>query len=165
MFIAIYHKMIVKNPLDPFQYSLHGTQPRRQPSGQSFDEIITKLSPEFVSIYKQSARAEEYGLNQVCGIGYRKSLEFLIKDYLVSKNPERREEILKKPLGQCIKDDISDTRIKNMAKLATWLGNDETHYIRKHEDMNIDDLKKLIEATRYWISMESTTSDYEDRLT
>ena len=46
---------------------------------QNFSEAITSLSPDFVSIYTQAALAESLGLDQICGIGYRKAIEFLVK--------------------------------------------------------------------------------------
>jgi hypothetical protein len=46
-----------------------------------------------------------------------------------------------------------------VAKRAAWLGNDETHYIRKWEDKDLDDLKKLIKLTVLWIEMEQMTKD------
>jgi len=70
---------------------------------------------------------------EICGVGYRKSLEFLIKDYLIGRAPEGEgqaaavEAIKKKFLGTCIKEDIEDANIKLVAQRATWLGNDETH--------------------------------------
>ena len=36
----------------------------------------------FLTIYNQSLSAEDNNLDQIAGIGYRKALEFLIKDYL-----------------------------------------------------------------------------------
>lgn len=48
-----------------------------------------------------------------------------------------------------------------MAKGASWLGNDETHYVRKWKDKDISDLKKMIELTVYWISYELKTEEYE----
>ena len=33
------------------------------------------------------------------------------------------------------------------AKRATWLGNDETHYVRRWEDKDITDLKNLVRLT------------------
>lgn len=47
------------------------------------------------------------------------------------------------------------------AKRAAWLGNDETHYVRKHEHMTVNDLKRLIDLTIHWIMMEQLTDDYE----
>ena len=47
-----------------------------------------------------------------------------------------------------------------MAKRATWLGNDETHYFRKWEDKDLSDLKKLIEMTVHFISMDFSYDKY-----
>ena len=43
---------------------------------------------------------------------------------------------------QVISRYIDDSNIKNVAKRAVWLGNDETHYIRKWEDKDLSFLKK-----------------------
>jgi hypothetical protein len=47
-----------------------------------------------------------------------------------------------------------------MAKRAAWLGNDETHYVRKWEDHDLEDLKSLIKVTGNWIEMEAITKKY-----
>ena len=38
-------------------------------------------------------------------------------------------------------------------------GNDETHYVRKWEGKDINDLKKLISMTIAWIEIEQLTVD------
>ena len=48
-----------------------------------FPEVITRVSPRFQKIYNQANIAEENGLDEIAGVGYGKSLEFLIKDYLL----------------------------------------------------------------------------------
>lgn len=116
-----------------------------------FDEIINEKFYNFVSIYKEAYSAEQQGLLQICGVGYRKALEFLIKDYLIEAKPEDREKILKKALGNCINEDIEDNNIKEVAKRATWLGNDETHYVREWGDKDLKDLKNVIDLVVYWI--------------
>jgi len=40
---------------------------------------------------------------------------------------------------------------------AVWLGNDETHYLRKWEQKDLTDLKNLIGLTVHWIEMEELT--------
>ena len=87
-------------------------------------------------------------------------MEFLIKDYLIKKSSEKEKEIKKKSLGDCIKELIDNTRIKEIAKRATWLGNDETHYFRKWEDKDLEDLKRLIEITVHFITMEIESDRY-----
>ena len=47
-----------------------------------------------------------------------------------------------------------------MAKGATWLGNDETHYVKKWENKDITDLKNLIDLTLAWIGLELKTEEY-----
>ncbi len=116
-----------------------------------FRSEIVDLSPDFIKIYNQAAAAELGELTEICGAGYRKSLEFLIKDYLIHLEPEKEAEIKSKLLGPCISG-ITDHDIKTCAQRATWLGNDETHYIRKWEDKDLNDLKILIDLTVNWIT-------------
>ncbi|RZB31106.1 MAG: hypothetical protein AEth_00777 [Candidatus Argoarchaeum ethanivorans] len=125
-----------------------------------FSKEIIDLSSTFVKIYGEAEFAEQENLMEICGVGYRKALEFLIKDYLVSIKPDEEENIKKKFLGQCIKEDIGNTNIKQIAEKATWLGNDETHYIKKWEDKDLGDLKKLINITVHYILMELQTKTY-----
>lgn len=124
---------------------------------RNFAAEVKSISPDFCSIYNEAYAAEQYGLAQVCGVGYRKSLEFLVKDYLIKFKPECEDKIKAKFLGRCIDEDIDDAKIKAVAKRATWLGNDETHYVRKWQDKDVTDLKALIELTVYWITSEQLT--------
>lgn len=129
---------------------------------RNFNNTIDKISPSFVLIYNQSYFAEQNGLSEVCGVGYRKALEFLIKEYLILNNPDHKEKIEKKMLGNCIEEYVSDSRIKMVAKRAVWLGNDETHFVRKWEHKSLEDLKKLIDLTIHWIEMEDLTKSLTD---
>ncbi|WP_375320600.1 hypothetical protein [Aliivibrio logei] len=125
-----------------------------------FDERIIIISPSFVEIFNQSANAEHNDLNEVCGMGYRKALEFLIKDYCVHSQPEDAEKIRKMMLMQCINQYISDANIKECATRAVWLGNDETHYQRKWQDKDIGDLKLLIKLVVHWVVSSLMTQEY-----
>lgn len=132
--------------------------PTALPEKRTFSDIISELSPNFCEIYNQAYIAEQTNLMQICGTGYRKSLEFLIKDYLISTLPEDQHEAIKnKFLNNCIRDNISNINIKTVASRAVWLGNDETHYTRKWEDKDINDLKSIIELTLHWIESEIRT--------
>ena len=118
-----------------------------------FPDQLNQLSPQFVKIYNQAELAESAGLTEICGIGYRKALEFLIKDYAIHKNPDAAEEIKNKPLVKCIEQYITADSITTLAKRSAWIGNDETHYVRKHETLDFTDMKSFIEAAQYFISM------------
>ena len=108
--------------------------------------------------------AEANGLDQIAGPGYRKSLEFLVKDFLVNHvhpgDLEKENTIKGMFLGKCIEDMIDEKRIKNCAKRAAWLVNDETHYTRKWEEKDIHDLKSLINMTVNWIDLVIASDDY-----
>lgn len=124
---------------------------------QQFPSVISKLSPLFCEIYNQAKRAEEGKLDQIAGRGYRKALEFLVKDYLKRRHANRAEEIEGKLLAACIADLVMNENVKHCAKRATWLGNDETHYVRKWPEKDVHDLKELIELTVAWIVTELKT--------
>lgn len=134
-------------------------EPNTSPQNKVFSKIITTISPQFVSIYNQAYYAEQMRLDQICGVGYRKALEFLIKDYLLSKETDEQisENIKKKFLSNCIQENVQNDNIKQVAKRAVWLGNDETHYVRQWEDKDVQYLKKLIDLTVRWIENEIET--------
>jgi hypothetical protein len=129
-----------------------------------FDSNITDVSSSFVEIFQQAERAEIIGLNHLAGMGYRKALEFLMKDYLIKKFPEKANKIEEKLLGACINEFVIDPNIKIVAKNAAYLGNDQTHYVRKWPDKDINDLKVLIQLTIAWITMEVLTQKYKDEM-
>ena len=125
------------------------------------EDGIRQVSPRFVEIYGQSLEAERLGLDQICGCGLRRAVEFLIKDYLIQKRPEDTDSIKKAFLGTCINNYVTDTNVKAVANRATWLGNDETHYEKKYEQLDIKHLKELIRLTLYWMGSELLTEKYE----
>ncbi|GAB1416723.1 hypothetical protein MASR2M117_21290 [Paludibacter sp.] len=130
----------------------------------SFSKEIAGISPLFTEIYNQAHFAEQNELFEICGVGYRKSLEFLIKDYLISIFPNDEENIKKLALSNCISTYIEDVRLKSTAKRATWLGNDHTHYEKKWENKNLFDLKTLIELSINWIEAEVLTKKFNESM-
>lgn len=53
---------------------------------------IAELSPQFVEIFAQASAGEAWELSEIAGCGYRKALEFLIKDYCVGEVPAKADE-------------------------------------------------------------------------
>ncbi len=121
---------------------------------------VAAISPSFVEIFAQVDQAEAAKLDQLVGIGLRKALEFLVKDFAAGKNPDKAEAIRKSLLASCIKDHINDSNVKACAERAAWLGNDETHYTKKWEDKDIGDLKLLVRLTVNWIENVVLTDKY-----
>ena len=126
-----------------------------------YSKIISAISKDFCDIADEAHKAEKSGLLLVAGPGYRKALEFLIKDYLftIYTGAEEREKIEQMQLGSCIASYVKNDRINQTAARAAWLGNDQTHYVRKWEDKDLSDLKRLIELTVRWIEMEQMTEE------
>ena len=127
----------------------------RPPIEVKLPENIEKVSPVFVEIYSQATVAESEALNQIAGVGYRKAAEFLIKDYTISKNKDDEEKIKAIMLGQVIAEYLNDfPKIQALAKSVAWIGNDETHYVRRHDDKDIQDLKKFILSAAQFIAAD-----------
>ncbi|MBP3444865.1 MAG: DUF4145 domain-containing protein [Bacilli bacterium] len=129
------------------------------PNSYNFDDCIEKLSPDFCKIYNQAYKAEFYNLDSIAGIGYRKSLEFLIKDYSITKNSAEEENIKKMPLSQVIDKYIEGDKLRTLSKASTWIGNDEAHYIKKISDKDINDLKRFIASTVAFITYDITSDE------
>jgi len=122
---------------------------------------VAELAPSFVEIYSQARAAEIHSLPQVAGVGYRKALEFLIKDYCISTRAAEEKLIRSASLSSCVREYIKSPQARICATRAAWLGNDETHYERRWSDMDIDNLKELIVLTVNWIHSELLTRKYE----
>lgn len=131
---------------------------------RGFPKEISDLAPDFVDIYNQANHAEQEGLDLICGVAYRKALEYLIKDFVIELNPDKSDEIKSMPLQKSIQKYIELADIKEMAERAVWLGNDETHYVRKWENKDLEDLKNLIDLTVYFISMRLKAVRYKEEM-
>jgi hypothetical protein len=121
---------------------------------------VEEISPSFKTIYGQAYAAESNQLEEIAGVGFRKALEFLIKDYCIHKNPSDEHLIKSTMLGNVIDRYVDDANLKACAKRAAWLGNDETHYVRKWENKDISDLKTLIDLSCVWVKSNILTEKY-----
>ncbi|MDE3285553.1 hypothetical protein [Lacticaseibacillus paracasei] len=127
-----------------------------------FPQQISDISPRFVSVYTQSFKAERIGLTELAGMGYRKALEMLVKDYAIHKFPNLGTKIAKESLQDALTQ-IDTNEIKVLAQVAIKIGNDETHYYRKH-DWDISELKGYIESINVFILSDLNTIQAKVRL-
>ncbi len=102
------------------------------------------IQSNFIKTYLQSLEAENYGLDELAGMGYRKSIEYLVKDWAIQNNPDEKDKIEKSWLGSAIKG-YYEGDLKEILERATWLGNDQAHYNRLFEEFDIAVLKELID--------------------
>lgn len=118
------------------------------------DEKLEEISPDFINIYQQAETAENCGCLEVAGPGYRKALEFLVKDYFIHKQPNEKQQIIKTNLGNL----ITKLPNKNDANIGNWavkFGNDEVHFYKDFPQKTIKDLKDFIVRVAQSISNEN----------
>jgi hypothetical protein len=131
----------------------------------NFSKNIESISPNICVIYNEAEKAFSLELKNICGPGYRKAFEFLIKDYAKSVSSESDvQKIEDTPLSKVINNFIDHKKIKAIAEITVWIGNDETHYIRKWENHDINDLKNLINLSIHYIEMELVAENYQSQI-
>lgn len=118
-----------------------------------FPKNIHMLSERYCEVYKQAACAEEQGLTEICGLGYRKALEILVKDYAIH-NGKDKKDVERKSLHACIDNQIDNPKLKTLANASSLIGNDEAHYLRKTTDGDVQSMKAFIKALESFINSE-----------
>lgn len=118
---------------------------------------------KFIKTYLQSLQAEAMGLDEIAGMGYRKSIEYLVKDWAIFKNPEDKEKILGLWMSQIISS-YFDGDVKEILDRATWLGNDQSHYKKLFEEYNIEHLKELIDLVMVELDREFKKQHYIENI-
>lgn len=134
--------------------------PQHETEGRAFSDYVKEKYESFVNIYRQSEKAENQGLNLICGVGYRKAVEFLVSDFLITEQCLDKEwvENPKTTLGAKIKK-IEDPKMEKLARAITWIGNDETHYTRRHPEQDVDGMKKFTDALLITIEYNKAYND------
>lgn len=161
LFISVYQRVDSRGNY----YRYAASYPKTPPKTIAADELKA-ISPTFYEIYDQAMIADNYSLTQLVGIGLRKSLEFLIKDYCIKNYPEDEKQIKKnKQLSQIINKYLEHPTLREIAEKTVWLGNDETHYQRQWETKDINDLKKLHQITQHYFLMEIEAKKYIEEMT
>ena len=115
----------------------------------------------FIKTYLQSLEAENNGFDELAGMGYRKAIEYLVKDWAMQNNPDKCEEIQKSWLGAVI-ETYYDGDLKEILERATWLGNDQAHYNRLFEEFDINVLKELIDLIMVELDRQYKKTHYID---
>lgn len=105
----------------------------------SFSAQLNEFSPGFVQIFNDSYSAQQLGLLSICGAGYRKALEYLLKDYLIKIKKEDINKIRFEKLAKCVNmcADLFDVDVLNITRK---LGNDSAHYENGNIEYDINTL-------------------------
>lgn len=125
------------------------------------DARISEISPHFAELFQHAQIAKACGLLELAGMGFRKALECLLKDSLISLHIVEKEKAKELSLVNSIKAFSDNPRLQKAANQARVIGNDYTHYEARYEGYDIEVLMKLIKITIHWLSMEFDTQDIE----
>lgn len=108
------------------------------------NEILEQISPRFIDMYNQSLLAEFNKDFELAAVGYRSSLEFLVKDYAINELGEKSDEVSSKTLCNAIGIYLHQEALVKTADVVRILGNDFTHYQRKYPEHDFKLLKKYM---------------------
>ncbi len=147
--------------LDPLGYPIGSAKVTYHPPKQAITKFsieISNLSPKFVAQYNQAEKAEQLGLDDVCGLAYRRAFEYLIKDFTIKLSPQQETEILSdNMLSNVINNRLPEkygiNEIKEISKRVWWLGSDYAHCQKHYVDKDISDLKECIDITQHYITL------------
>ena len=132
------------------------------PSDIPISEDVEMVSPIGKQIYVQALKAEHEQLDHIAGIGYRKALEFFVKDFSIVTNPDDEDKIIKMSLKQVIEKYIKDEDLKTFALASAYIGNDEGHYYRNNPDKDFTDLKNYLHGVIHYLEMKLNFLDAQE---
>ncbi|WP_343329321.1 hypothetical protein [Polaribacter staleyi] len=127
------------------------------------EDIEKDLQSRFIETYLQSLTAENEGLYEIAGMGFRKSVEYLVKDWAIQSNPKDAEIINKLWLGEVIKK-YYEGDLKGILERASWLGNDQAHYNKLFEEYDIKVLKELINLIMVELDRQFKLKHYNETI-
>lgn len=117
--------------------------PKNQPS--DLPKLVCDFSPRFEKMYHDAELSEENNAIDLAGIGYRASLEILVKDYALANEIDTFENISKKNLNNAIGQYFkSEMDLQTSADVVRILGNDYAHW-DQHEGYDIETLKSYLQ--------------------
>ncbi|HEU9754647.1 TPA: DUF4145 domain-containing protein [Streptococcus pneumoniae] len=132
------------------------------PSDIPISDDVEIVSPIGKQIYVQALKAEHEQLDHIAGIGYRKALEFFVKDFSIVTNPDDEDKIIKMSLKQVIEKYIKDEDLKTFALASAYIGNDEGHYYRNNPDKGFTDLKNYLHGVIHYMEMKLNFLDAQE---
>lgn len=104
----------------------------------------------FHNLYSEAVEAMSNGMEEACGMLFRKSLEALVIDYIrygakIKGNVKDIRSLETQGLMKCV-EMIEDITLKELAKRAVWIGNDNVHTKKKWNHVDSDDLNRILGA-------------------
>lgn len=110
-----------------------------------FNPLIMEMTPRFVELYAQAQTVEQINRIDLAGMGYRASLEVLIKDYALYFELDSKEGIATKNLNNAIDKYFNSDSAITSADVVRKLGNDYAHWEKEHQNLPLEILKAYLE--------------------
>ncbi|MEX2784481.1 hypothetical protein AB3331_04755 [Streptococcus sp. H49] len=132
------------------------------PSDIPISDNIALISPIGKDIYLQALKAEQEKLDHIAGIGFRKALEFFVKDLVIALEPDNKDKVINMQLKQVIETYVDYEDLKTFSLASAYVGNDESHYFRKHSDKDLQHLKKYLHGFLYYMEMKLNFLDAQE---
>ena len=112
---------------------------------ENIDSLFITHAPNFVQMYSEAIQAEKDGLTKIAGMGYRLSIECLIKDYALDFGLDKEENIAKQNFNNSIDRYMKeDELLKGSIHVVRKIGNDYSHW-KKEYDLPFATLKAYVE--------------------
>lgn len=109
------------------------------------NDSLSAISERFIDMYNQALAAEFNGSIDLAAVGYRSALEILLKDYAIKELGETEESVANQKLYNAISKYLKQDELLKTADVIRILGNDYTHYKRKHPEHDFALLKKYMQ--------------------
>ena len=129
-------------------------------SDERYSQNLKEHSPEFIKIISQLNIAEKHNLNYLLKLGYRKAIEQLVWDYLIEFENKTENSLQKKTFPERIKL-LNFPQAQWLSDLIAWIGNDGAHPYQRHENLTIEDMKRLSDIVIKNIESLITQHKYE----
>ena len=117
----------------------------------TFPDLISSLSPRFVSLYNQAFAAEQRGHLDLAGTGYRNALEILIKDFAIKFKGADSDKVSKQTLRSVIDEYYPFHDATGLAHVSRILGNDYTHYEQKYSETDFSVFKVYVDGAIHFV--------------
>ncbi|MCT2534790.1 DUF4145 domain-containing protein [Aquibacillus koreensis] len=113
---------------------------------KAFGELLSGLSPQFIKLYNQAYTAEQLKNTELAGMGYRASLEVLIKDYALDFDLDSKDSIANLSLNNAIGKFFKGEESIISADVVRKLGNGYAHHWdNENDELSLEVLKTYLE--------------------
>lgn len=129
----------------------------------NFSEEISKVSKHFIDLYEESLIAEKKHLDNLAEMGFKKSIEILVKDSLCYFSKESEENLSQFLLKDAVYK-IPDSNISSLALTSSWLNENTAYPNHEFKQKNIENMKNFIKIfstfLSYKLSLEENSEDF-----